>query len=116
MTAAKHATLKAEAIKDSVYAHVSRDAQESDLLLDEFDYNASLPFSYQPRDGFGSLQDVLDTLEHETLLSNCANFSSETSIECLDTTKDIYKTLNLNLACLPNMIGRPDYWAPQAHW
>jgi hypothetical protein len=29
---------------------------------------------------------------------------------------DLYKSLSLNPAFLLNMLGRPDYWAPQTHW
>ncbi|KAJ5918513.1 hypothetical protein N7466_010505 [Penicillium verhagenii] len=31
-------------------------------------------------------------------------------------TEDLLKTLNINPAFLLNLIGRPDYWAPQKHW
>jgi hypothetical protein len=67
---------------------VSRDAQASDLALDEFDYNSSFQSSYHHSEGFGSLQDVFDALEHEKLLSNPRNFASETFIECLNVTRD----------------------------
>lgn len=67
---------------------VSRDAQASDLAIDEFGYDSSLQSSYHHNEGFGSLQDVFDALEHEKLLSNPSNFASETFIECLHVTRD----------------------------
>ncbi|KAI9804578.1 MAG: hypothetical protein M1833_006651 [Piccolia ochrophora] len=79
MAAAEDSTLEVEAIRGSLYARVSRDAQASDLAVDEFGYNSSFQSSYHRGGGFGSLQDVFDSLEHEKLLSNPSNFANETS-------------------------------------
>jgi hypothetical protein len=29
---------------------------------------------------------------------------------------DLFDTLKINPFFLLNMLGRPDYWAPQSHW
>ncbi|KAJ5677282.1 uncharacterized protein N7477_002915 [Penicillium maclennaniae] len=34
----------------------------------------------------------------------------------LDNAKQLMETLDVNPLFLLNMIGRPDYWAPQTHW
>ena len=32
------------------------------------------------------------------------------------SASDLFKSLKLNPLFLLNMLGRPDYWAPQTHW
>ncbi len=81
---------------------MSCDAQVSNLTLDEFGYTSTLNSSYQSLEGFSSLQDVFDTLEHERLLSNPSNFASVTSIECLDVTKDSAGIIHV-LLCYDNV-------------
>jgi hypothetical protein len=43
------------------------------------------------------------------------SFGSQISMT-RSSTMNLFKSLDLNPLFLLNLLGRPDYWAPQTHW
>ncbi|KAJ5313991.1 uncharacterized protein N7443_000875 [Penicillium atrosanguineum] len=123
---------------------VSRHAENSDLFVNELDFNYDLNTRHYPlldcgldwsilnEDGMNNLLQPfsvksppppIDTSPGRNMLvfllplvpAENTSYGSRI-LMTLDNANQIMETLDVNLLFLLNMIGRPDYGAPQTHW
>lgn len=88
----KFSRLEAELVKTEVEQRpnsraqngVNRHAEESDLFVNELDFNFNLDEKHYPLDDLRSLQQVFDAVQCQQHLEKVENFSIGTQVECLD--------------------------------
>lgn len=88
----KFSRLEAELVKTEVEQRpnsraqngINRHAEESDLFVNELDYDFNLDEKHYPLDDLRSLQQVFDAVQCQQHLEKLENFSIGTQVECLD--------------------------------
>ncbi|KAF2735085.1 hypothetical protein EJ04DRAFT_492412 [Polyplosphaeria fusca] len=84
--------------------HVQRHADETDLLVNELDYDYNVNMGDYPFAQLDSVQDLFSGVLYQGLLNNPGNFEKETSIECFSIQERGPEWLRLDESGLRDLV------------